>query len=111
MELFEFLLPKHVLILNVDWRSNHSAMHSDARTLTNMCVLFEGQQSVDSNDKPHLMPVFSDNYTLWEGDLGPNIDKKCKDKIRVGETVSFKIEKGKAPFYANKGAKASMRLG
>ena len=57
------------------------------------------------------MPVFSDDYTIKEGDLGPNIDKKWKDKIKVGETASFKFEKGKALFYANKGAKLSTCLG
>ena len=42
VELFEFMLLKHVLLLNVDWSSNHAAMHTDARTLTSMCVLFGG---------------------------------------------------------------------
>ena len=111
VELFEFLLPEHLLLLNVDWGSNHAAMHPDARTLTNMRVLFRGKRSVDGEDDPQAMPVFSDNYTIEEGDLGPNIDKKCKDKIKVGETASFKFEKGKALFYAKKGAKLSTWLG
>ena len=111
VELFEFLLPEHLLPLNVDWGSNHAVMHPDARTLTNMRVLFRGKRSVDGEDDPQAMPVFSDNYTIEEGDLGPNIDKKCKDKIKVGETASFKFEKGKALFYAKKGAKLSTWLG
>ena len=85
-------------------------MHPDAITLTNMRVLFCGKRSVDGKDDLQEIPVFSDNYTLWEGDLGPNIDKKCKDKIKVSETVIFKFEKSKAPFYAKKGAKASTWL-
>ena len=83
MELFEFLLPKHVLLLNVDWSSNHAAMHPDTHTLTNMRVLFGAQPSVNGKDEPQVMTVFSDNYTLEEGDLGTNIDKKWKDKIKV----------------------------
>ena len=111
VELFEFLLPKHVLLLNVDWSSNRAAMHPDAFTLTNMRVLFRGQRSVDGEDKPQAIPVFRYDYNLEEGNLGPNINKKWKDNIKVGETVSFKFEKGKAPLYAKKVAKASTWLG
>ena len=111
VELFKFLLPKHVLLLNIDWSSNHAAMHPDAGTLTNMRVVFGGKRLVDSKDESQAMPVFSNDYTLEEGDIGPNIDKKWKYKIKVGETVSFKFEKGEAPFYANKGAEASTLLG
>ena len=84
--------------------------YSDARTLTNMSLLFGGQISVGGEDEPKAMPVFSENYNLEEGDVGPNIDKKWKDKIKVGETVRFKFEKGGDPFYAKKGAKASTWL-
>ena len=62
-------------------------------------------------DESKSMPVFRDDYTLEEGDLGPNIDNKYKDNIKAGETVSFKFEKGEAPFYAKKGAKESTWLG
>ena len=110
VEIFEFLLPNHVLLLNFDRSSNHYVMHPDARTLTNMRLLFGGQISVGGEDEPKAMPVFSENYNLEEGDVGPNIDKKWKEKIKVGETVKFKLEKGGAPFYAKKGAKASTWL-
>ena len=44
LDLFEFLLSKHVMLINIDWRYNHAVMHPYARTLTNMCVLFGGQR-------------------------------------------------------------------
>ena len=78
MDLFEFLLPKHVLLLNADWSSNRAAMHADTHTLTNMRVLFGGQQSVDGEDEPKVMPIFSDDYNLKEDYLVTNIDKKWK---------------------------------
>ena len=83
VEFFEFLLQEHVLLLNVDWGSNDAAMHPDAITLTNMRVLFWGKRSVDGKDDLQEIPVFSDNYTIEEGNLGPSIDKKWKDKINV----------------------------
>ena len=57
------------------------------------------------------MPVFNGDYTIEEGDLGTNTENKWKENIKVGETASFKFEKGKYPLHAKKRAKASTWLG
>ena len=56
IEIFEFLYPDHVLLLNIDWSSNHSAMVPDARTLANMRLHAGGEQTV--NGELTQMPVF-----------------------------------------------------
>ena len=44
IELFEFLFPGQVVLLIVDWGSNHLAMATDARTISNMRILAGGER-------------------------------------------------------------------
>ena len=46
MDLMDFLFPGHQILYNIDWSSNHSAMASDACTLSNMRVLWGGERKV-----------------------------------------------------------------
>ena len=60
IEMFEFLYPGHVFLLNIDWSSIHSLMAPDAWTLTNMQVRAGGGRTV--NDTLDPMPVFKNGF-------------------------------------------------
>ena len=96
IELFEFLFPNHVMLLNMDWSSNHAAMAPDARTISNMRVLAGGERKV--NDVVEPMPVFPP-YVLTEEDIGPAVPQKWQDKIKPGNKIYFKYKHNEEPFY------------
>ena len=86
----------------MDWSSNHAAMPRDARVLTNMRVTYRGMRKCGGEDGAAAtqedMPAFAP-YEIEKGDIGHNVPKAWKAKIKVGEPFDFKFKGREKPFY------------
>lgn len=94
IELFKFLYPNHVMLLNMDQISNHAAMSPKARTLGNMRVRAGGERKVNGKVAP--MPIFKP-YKLSEGDIGPDVQAKWASKVQNGRNFHFKFKRSEVP--------------
>ncbi len=96
IESFKFLHPNHIMLCNVDWSSNHSAMSPDARTLSNMRVRYGSQRK--RNGEVESMPTFKP-WTLTQDDIGPNVPPEWRQRVQVGKSFEFKFKGREVLFY------------